>query len=198
MIFKDQQLEPTPADGYLNLVKSFRNLMAQYAYLTHRYFSAVFSGYGNAEAIADRFYSLPNRFQEKAELIFGVPLSEEFLQLLSLQVIYIQSLADAMASGDQDTADYYAQLLYQNADNMASHYARMNPFWDEMQWRTMLYHYISLTLQDAVALGAHDFYRELDIFERMLIASLAMGDYLADGFYQYMTIPRATIDVAPE
>lgn len=190
MRFKDQEQEPALSDGYLNLVRSFRNLMAQHAYLTHMYFSSVFSGYGNAEAIANKLYTLPTRFQEKAELIFGVPLSEEFLQLLSLQVIYIQSLANALASGNQEVANYYSQLLYQNADATASHYARMNPFWDEMQWRTLLYHYISLFIQDAVALGSRDFERELDIFERMLLAALAMGDYQAEGFYQYMTVPR--------
>lgn len=63
----------------------------------------------------------------------------------------------------------------------------MNPFWEEMQWETLLYNYINLAIQDAVALGSREFGKELDIFERMLLASLAMGDYLGDGLYQYLT-----------
>jgi hypothetical protein len=93
MTFKNQ--EPPPPYGYLNLVKSSRNLTAQLAYLTRIYFASVYSGFGNAEAIARKLYSLPNRFQEKSELIFGAPLSEEFLNLLSLNVYYIQGLANA-------------------------------------------------------------------------------------------------------
>jgi hypothetical protein len=191
MISKNQDQPPTLQYGYLNLVKSTRNLMAQLAYLTRIYFASTFSGFGNAEAVARKLYSLPGRFQEKAELIFGAPLSEEFLNLLTLHVNYIQGLANALATGNQDAANYYTQLLYKNADEIASHYSKMNPFWDEMQWKTLLYNYINLIIQDAVALGSRDFDKELDIFERMLLASLAMGDYQADGFYQYMTAGRS-------
>lgn len=181
-----QEPEPAVSLGYLNLTKSMRNLMAQFAYLTRIYFTSVFSQYGDAQAIADKLYSLPNRFQEKAELIFGAPLSEEFLNLLSLQALYIISLGNAMAAGDQDTVNYYTQLLYENADETAVHHAKMNPFWDGMQWKTLLYNYINLVIQDVVATGSREFEKELDIFEQMLLASLAMGDYLADGFYEYM------------
>jgi hypothetical protein len=187
MVSINQEQQPTTSLGYLNLAKSMRNLMAQFAYLTRMYFASVYSGYGDAQAIANKLYSLPKRFQEKAELIFGAPLSEEFLNLFTLHVFYILSLENALAGGNQDTANYYTQLLYQNANDIASQYAKMNPFWDEMQWKTLLYNYINLVIQDAVALGSREFEKELDIFERMLLASLAMGDYLADGLYQYMT-----------
>ncbi|HYE68225.1 MAG TPA: hypothetical protein VEA58_06400 [Anaerovoracaceae bacterium] len=186
MASKNQQ-PPTELLGYLNLAKSMRNLMAQMAYLTKLYTTSVFSGYGDAQAIANKLYSLPIRFQEKAELIFGAPLSEEFLNLLSLHVFYILSLVNAIASGNQDVANYYTQLAFQNADDTASQYAKMNPFWEEMQWKTLLYNYINLVIQDAVALGTREFEKELDIFERMLLAALAMGDYLGDGLYEYMT-----------
>lgn len=187
MISKDQEQEPTISYGYLNLVRSYRNLMAQLAYLTRIYFSSVYSGFGNAEAIAKKMYSLPNRFHEKAELIFGSPLSEELLNLLSLHVLHVQSLVNAMVSGDQAGANYATQSLYQNADNIASQFAKMNPFWDVMQWKTLLYNYINLIIQDVVALGSGEFETELDIFERMLLAALALGDYHADGLYQYIT-----------
>lgn len=187
MLSKDQEEQPTKFLGYLNLAKSMRNLMAQMAYLTRMYFTSVFSGYGDAQAVANKLYSLPKRFQEKAELIFGTPLSEEFLNLLFLHVFYVISFVNALAGGNQDTANYYTRLLYRNADAIASHYSKMNPFWDEMQWKTLLYHYINLLVQDAVALASGQFDKELDIFERMLLAALAMGDSLADGLYQYMT-----------
>jgi len=184
MLSKEQQ---QPAfSGYLNLTKSMRNLMAQFAYLTRMYSAAVYSGYGDGQAIANKLYSLPKRFQEKVELIFGAPLSEEFLNLFSLHVFDVLSLINAIAQGNQDVANYYTQLLYQNANDLAAQYAKMNPFWEEMQWRTLLYNYINLIIQDAVALGSRDFEKELDIFERVLLASLAMGDYLGEGLYQYM------------
>lgn len=187
MVSKDQEQMPMVTQGYLDLASSSRNLMAQMAYLTRLYFVSVLSGYGNPEDVADKLYSLFGRLQERAEPILGAPLSEELSNLLSLQAFYIMSLANALAVGNQEEADYYTKLLYQNADDIAAHYVKMNPFWDEMQWRTLLYNYINLFIQDAVALSSHEFEKELDIFERMLLAALAMGDYHADGLYQYMT-----------
>ena len=173
--------------GYLNLVKDFRNLMTQLAYLTRAYMVAVYSGYGNEESIAKRLYDLPNKFKEKAELIFGTLLSEEFLTLLSLHVVHIQTLVNAIKIGDQANADYSSQQLYKNADDIAAHYARMNPFWDETQWKALLYNYVGMIIQDAVALGSREFEKDLDIFDRMLLGALAMGDYQAEGFIQYLT-----------
>jgi len=191
MIMMNRIDEQLPSDiAYINLVKDFRLLMTQLAYLTRAYFVAVFSGFGNAEQTANRLYHLPNSFQEKAELIFGTPLSEEFLNLLSLHVTYIQLLANALQSGNEEAVNYSAQQLYQNAANISEYYAKINPFWDEAQWKTLLYNYVGMAIQDAVALAARDFERDLDVFDRMLLSALLMGDYLAEGFFQYITAAR--------
>lgn len=161
--------------------------MTQLAYLSRMYFASVFSGYGDEEAIARKLYSLPYDFKEKAELIFGTPLSEEFMTLLSMHVSYIQYLADSMKSGNTTAQDYATTQLYKNASQIAAQYAKMNPFWSESEWKTLLYNYINLMILDAVALVSQDFQKDMDIFDRMLLAALMMGDYLADGLYQYIT-----------
>jgi hypothetical protein len=164
--------------------------MTQLAGLTRLYFISEFSGYGNADAIAKKLYSLPFDFREKAELIFGTPLSDEFMSLLSMHVAYIQYLADAMKTGNQDAANYATRQLYSNADATAAQYAKMNPFWSEAQWETLLGNYTNLLIQDAIALASRDFQKEMDISDRMLLAALYMGDYQADGLYQYTTSVR--------
>jgi hypothetical protein len=190
MVIGKSQEQPNVPYAYLNLNKDMRLLMTQLAYFTRSYFLAVFSGYGDAEAVANKLHSLPYDFKEKAELIFGTPLSEEFMNLLSMHVSYIQYLANAMKSGDQAAANYSTQQLYKNADAIAAQYAKMNPFWNEAQWKTLLYNYINLFIQDALALGSRNYQKDMDIFDRMLIAALFMGDYLADGLYQYITATR--------
>jgi cytochrome c biogenesis factor len=184
--YKNQE-QPYVSYTYLNLVKDFRLLMTQLAYLTRSYFASVYSGFGNAQSIADHLNELPIRFKEKAELIFGTPLSEEFMNLLSIYVVYIQSLAQALYSNDQAAADSSVRKLYQTTDELAAQYAKMNPFWSEQQWKTLLYNFINLVIQDAVALRSRDYDKDMDIYDRMLLAALAMGDYQADGLYQYIT-----------
>jgi len=167
-----------------------RFLMTQLAYFTRAYFLATYSGFGNAENIAGTLYSLPYDFKEKAELIFGTPLSEEFMTLLSMHVSYIQYLADALKTRNQAAADLGVQQLYRNANAIAAQYAKMNPFWNETYWRTLLNNYANLLIQDAVELSAGEYQKDMDIFERMLVAALLMGDYLTDGLHQYITATR--------
>ncbi len=185
-----EQMQPTLTLGYMNLIRDFGLLMLQLSFLTRTYIASVYSGFGDEAAVAERLYNLPNQFKAKAELIFGAPLSEEFLALLSSYVLYIQSMAHAMKAGDQTTADHYVRLLYKNADDIAAQYAKMNPFWDEIRWRTLLFNYVNLVIQDAIALGNRDFVKDLDIYDRMLLAALAMGDYQAEGFLLYLTATR--------
>lgn len=187
--YKNQE-QPYVAYSYLNLVKDFRLLMTQLAYLTRSYFASVFSGFGNAQSIANHLNRLPIKFKEKAELIFGTPLSEEFMNLLSIYVVYIQSLAQALYHNDQANADSGVRKIYQTSDEIAAQFAKMNPFWDEQQWKTLLYNYMNLMIQDAVALRSRNYDKDMDIFERMLLAALAMGDYQADGLFQYITATR--------
>ena len=112
---------------------------------------------------------------------------------LPIYVVFIQSLVTAIKNGDQVAADQSTQQLYKNANDIAAHYARINPFWDETQWRALLYNYVGMIIQDAVALGTREFEKDLDIFDRMLLAALAMGDYQAEGIIQYLTVTKRDI-----
>lgn len=185
-INRNQDQQVLNSQAYINLIKESRLGMAQLAYMTREYLVAVFSGFGNAEAIANRLYSLPSQLHEKTELIFGAPASEELTHLLSMHVAYIRSLANALLIGDQAAADYSVQQLYQNTDAIAALYAKINPFWSETQMKTLFYNYDSLLIQDAVALASHDFEKDMDIFDRMIFSAMLMGDYHADGLLQYI------------
>jgi len=188
MIYKTQQEVPFITYGHLNIINDFRLLLTELAYLTRFYIVSVASGFGDAQAVADRLYSLPLKFKAKAELIFGVPLGEELVTLLSNHIINLQILVSALKNGDQATVDSSAQRLYSNADLLAAYFSRINPFWNEGQWRNLFYTYDRTVIEEAIAVMTGDFVRSLDIFDRVLLNALSMADYLANGFIQYLTV----------
>lgn len=187
MIVKMQQEIPFITYGHLNIINDFRLLLTELAYLTRFYIVSVASGFGDAQAVADRLYSLPLKFKAKAELIFGVPLGEELVTLLSNHIINLQILVNALKNGDQATVDASAQRLYSNADLLAAYFSRINPSWNESQWRNLFYTYDRTVIEEAVAVMTGDFVKSLDIFDRLLLNALSMADYLASGFIQYLT-----------
>jgi len=188
VLINQQQEAPTISYGQMNMQNDFRTLMTQLAFLSRSYIAAVAANFGNAAAIANRLYNLPVSFIEKAELIFGPSSTEELLHLLQMHVIYLTTLVNAMKQGDKQTVDENTALLYKNADDISAYYAKINPFWDVTQWRNLLYTYIGLTIQEAVALMSGDYEKDLDIFDRLLYHALFMGDYLASGIIQYLTV----------
>ncbi len=187
------QQVPVISYGHMNLQNDMRLLMTQLAYLSQSYMVSSFSGYGNSEAVARKLYAIPLKFKAKAELIFGIPLGEELVTLLSLHVVYLQSLVNALKQNDLAAAERSAQQLCQNGNDISAYYARINPFWDEDQWRSLQNTYCQTLVEDAYALKSEDFERELDIFDRLLFHALQMGDYLADGIIQYLTVSRGDV-----
>lgn len=184
------QQVPVISYGQMNLQNDMRLLMTQLAYLSQSYMVSSFSGYGNSEAVAKKLYALPLKFKAKAELIFGIPLGEELVTLLSMHVVHLQSLVNALKQNDTAAAESSAQQLCQNGNDISAYYARINPFWDEDQWRSLQNTYCQTLVEDAYALKNREFERELDIFDRLLFHALQMGDYLADGIIQYLTVSR--------
>ncbi|HYE67771.1 MAG TPA: hypothetical protein VEA58_04120 [Anaerovoracaceae bacterium] len=188
MIYRTQQEVPLITYGHLNIMNDFRLLLTELAYLTRFYIVSIASGFGDAQAVADRLYQLPLKFKAKAELIFGVPLGEELVTLLSNHFINLQILVDALKSGDQAIVDASVQRLYANADLLAAYFSRINPFWNENQWRSLFYSYDSTVIEEAVAVMTGDYVRSLDIFDRLMLNALAMADYLSAGFINYLTV----------
>lgn len=188
MMYRIQQEAPVITYGHMNIILDFRNLLTELAYLTRFYIISVASGFGDAAAVAERMYALPLKFKEKAELIFGEPLGEELVTLLSNHLINLQTLVNAVKSGDQATADATVQRLYANADRLAAYFSRINPFWNENQWRNLFYTYDRTVIEEVMAVMTGDYVTSLNVFERLLLNALAMADYLAAGFIQYLTV----------
>lgn len=170
--------------------------MSELALLERTYIATVAGGFGSPEAIYRRLYNLPIKLKDKLQLVFGQPASERQQQLLQMQIVYLMMLTDALKNDDVDAMNESTGNLYRNADEMAAAYAEMNPFWSEAEWKRLLYAYTSMNIEQAVALMGGNFEKDLDIFDRLLLHALTMGDYLADGIIGYLTIREG--DVTPE
>lgn len=118
------------------------------------------------------------------------------MTLLSNHIINLQIFVNALKTGDQATVDVSVQRLYSNADLLAAYFSRINPFWNEGQWRNLFYTYDRTVIEEAVAVMTGDYVRSLDIFDRLLLNALFMADYLAQGFIQYLTATRREVTTA--
>ena len=63
--------------------------------------------------MTERLYALIRRMKDKFELILGNEIAEELLNLLSIYVIMVEELINAILSDDQDRVQTQRDALYQ-------------------------------------------------------------------------------------
>lgn len=174
--------------GHLNLINDFKLLTLQITYLIRSYLVAVASGHGDATAVESRLYGIPVKFQSKFQLVYGVQVGEELLNILSLYLMKIFAVIHGMKAGDVKIVDENTRALYKISGQMAAYLTKINPFWNDVQWENLFYAYTSMVLQSITMHLNNEFNRELDVHERLMHLALTMGDYLADGTVDYIAV----------
>lgn len=157
------------------------------------YITAVANGDPSVDDIADRLYIIPVDFHDRLTLIFGRQPAEEFLKLLSMNIILTETIINAMKNGDQQAVNTNTLALYRNADALAGLLRGINPFWSDMQWRNLLYNFINMTLQQTTAFMSNKFKESIDIYDRLAAHSQLLGDYMANGIIQYLVVSRPAV-----
>jgi len=202
MLYRKQQQQPSQTPilapppevnlpyGQVNLINDFRGLWAEIIIWMRSYIAAVAAQYPNTDAITERISEIPVAFHDRLELIFGKKAAEGFLNLLTNHTILTEKVIDALKNGDQNSVNMNTAALYKNADEIAKLLREINPFWSEVQWRNLLYTYISLNLQEAVAFLSNDFEEDIDIYDRLIAHSQLLGNYMADGIIRYLLVSR--------
>lgn len=179
---EDQEQIPIP---YFNMVNDFRNIFTQIAYLTLFYIASRITGLGEAEEIKERFSAIPVQIKEKVQPILRAEITNEFLNLLSIYLLQLEQIVDAIMSGDPVNIETQRNELYQHSNEMVAYLGSINPYWDENKWVELLSVINKYILQQIYELQSGDFVEAIRTFEGLLFSLLAAADYFALGLYQY-------------
>lgn len=171
----------------MNLIFNARNLWRELATWTRSLLISKAMGIGNEEEVFTRLYEIPREYASMLNLIFGNKISEDYMNLLSSQIVLINDLITAQMAGDAEKFNNNAMLLYDNADKRAAFLASINPFWDENQWRTLIYAYIYDTLEEITTFISGNYAENINIYDRLLEHASSTSDYFSEGLFDYIT-----------
>lgn len=190
MRFKNETSVPISIPGQINFIFRARMLWRDLATWMSIYMVSTLGGYQNQAAVAARMYELPLEYGNFLKLVFSDEPTEEFINLLSTYIITFQRLFHAQMNGDALAAETYARQLIQNIDQTAELLARINHYWQSETWRSLLYNFHNMLLEEAMTLLVNDYKRNVDVFDRTLAFSSVIGDYFSEGILNYLTLPR--------
>lgn len=186
MICKNRLQESLITYGQMNIIFQARNLWREFVIWSRVYLISRVAGIGIADDVFNRIYRIPLEFGNITRLIFGNQAAEVTVRQLSSTVVLFRELVEAMISGDNDAASSIVQDLYKNADERAASLASINPFWDETQWKYLIYTFYNYSFQEITSILTSD-PRNIDIFDRFLLYADSMGDYFSQGLFNYIT-----------
>lgn len=171
--------------GQMNLIVQARNLWRDLVVWSRVYLISRIAGIGITEDVFNRLYRIPLDFGNIIRLIFGNQAADTVIQQLSSTLVLFRDLVEAMLTENDELANQNVQALYVNANERAASFASINPFWDETQWRYLITTFYNYSIQEITSILTSD-PRNVDIFDRFLHHADMMGDYFAQGVYNYL------------
>ncbi len=187
MAKKNQEDLLLPETGYtityeqLNTLLEFLRLWSQLAMWTRSLVISTVGNLGNVTAIANHLYSIPAEFYRVFRIFYGPTLAQQLTNLLTDFITIQWRLIEAMQEGNQQTVDELTVKLYQAADVFAEFFAKLNIYWDEDQWKSLLYQYIRLVIEDMIAAMSEDHAKEIEVYRRLEDVAELIGSYMARG-----------------
>lgn len=184
MIYKLEQEIPNEkylTYGQMNIIFSFQKLWLKIAVWIRTYIRSVIYDTRDKEHIANYLISLPQEFYPTFNMFYGSNIALNITDLLSDFIKSAMELIEYKRYGESELTSSRTIEWYKSADKLSSYLAKINVYWDENQWKFLLYQYIKLKTDGISALVNNDYRQEIDQYNIIDNIIFIMGSYMARG-----------------
>ncbi|MDD4564610.1 MAG: hypothetical protein PHE79_03935 [Eubacteriales bacterium] len=186
MPLKNQNTLPTPEEmcynfEQLNILSLFQRLWTQLSVFMRAYINTAIDRSPRVVFNAERLLAMSSDFRNAIMLFYGPELADRFNSLFTAFIGRPTNIIEGILSNNQEQLNESVRNWYRDADELANFLASLNLYWDEFQWKSLLYRYIQLKLQMITSLVAKDYHREIQIYDRVFDLTTTMGSYMTRG-----------------
>jgi len=166
----------------MNILINYQRLWANLAlWIRSVMRSTVFNTPDLQTNVNQLFNKVPQDFYNAFWLFYGQEISQYFLNYITRFIASALQLINAYRDNDIETINTSTSQWYQSADDLATFLASINIYWDANQWRSLLYQYIKLEIEEIIAFQNENYEQEIEIFNSKQDHSDLMGSYMARG-----------------
>ncbi len=110
---------------------------------------------------------------------YGADNAKQYEALLAERILLLAELASTIKIG----FDVSMQLskMQTNADDIAAHFVKLNPYWDKVVWQQMLYAQYRLEEQLIRQINEDKFSASIPTYDSIYQNALNMATYMIDG-----------------
>lgn len=165
----------------MNVMNQFRQLAMDFVTWDRAMANAIRFNNPNREATFQRLLKVPSDIYDTMTTFYGKATAEQYTNLLTQQTIAYVNLVDALSSNDAQKADVALNQWYQLAEEHATFYSKLSPFWSREQWRLLMYQFIGAIYYGVLALLSGDYAKSIEIFDYAYQFAILMADYASAG-----------------
>lgn len=133
-------------------------------------------------------------FSKQLAPFYGLDNAKQYETLLAERVLLLAELASTIRINQDVTLQL--QKLQTNADDIATLFSELNPYWSKEEWQKMLYTQYQLEEQLIRQIHLDKFSASIPIYDSIYQNALEMADYMINGitaqFPQY-AYPAGTV-----
>lgn len=163
------------------LMNRFRQLWVQHVYWTRFFIISTVSGLEDLDVVTARLLQNPRDFADVLASFYGKKTAERFQELFTEHLLIAGDLVNAAKNKDTAKVDETRKKWYENADEIACFLSKINPYWDILRWRNMLYSHLEMTEKEATLRLQGNYSEDIKNFERIEKEALNMADYMFCG-----------------
>lgn len=112
---------------------------------------------------------------------YGINIANQIERLLTEHLVIGKNLIVALKNKDQKEANELNRKWYQNADEMAEFFSRINPFYTKEEVRKMFYEHLKLTSDEVEARLRGDYVADINAYDVVQKEILKMSSFFVRG-----------------
>lgn len=171
--------------GQMNLINTLRKLWMELAMWRRAFLVSYAANFGDLELVGERLYQAPTNLGNVLEVFFGFQIARKVENLIREQIITGIQILTSEGQGDREAVDAGIVRLYGNADQIAAYLAEINPYWNEEEWKRLLYEYYGTTIREMVMVLAGRYADDIVLYENLQDQALNIADYMAMGMIEF-------------
>lgn len=169
------------AQAEFNLSNHLRLLWEQHITWTRLTIISMVFNLPDVELVTQRLLRNPRDFEAALIPFYGNQAATRFSALLRDHLIIAADLVNAAIAGDNNAAAEAERIWYDNARDIASFLASINPYWSRQEWEEMLFDHLALVKNEAVFMLTNEFSKGIDLYDEMERQAMMMADTMTEG-----------------
>ncbi len=165
----------------MNILIAIQKVWIKLALWIRLYVNAAIYDTPNLKSISNHLTNIPTEFYNIFSVFYGAEIAQNVKNIMADFLKHMMGVVEAIKFGDRVLTSSRTIEWYLTADKLSLFLAKINFYWDENQWKYLLYQYIKIKIDEinATVNGNNDIAMEL--YNKSETISFLITSYLGRG-----------------